>query len=72
MIIRDLLTALNNLPPEALDKQIYVNNEGLQFNEIMIEPITESFGDSTIIGYMISEKEERQLELDFTKEANSV
>ena len=70
MTVCDLLAALNDLPIDALDKPIYIDNDKEQFSEITIEAVTESCDDPTIIGYVIVEKESGQpvqLELPFGK-----
>ncbi len=68
MKVVDLLAALNDLPVSALDLDIYIDNDKEQFNEIAIEPVTESCDDPTIIGYVIVEKDARQLLLPFDKQ----
>lgn len=70
MTVCDLLAALNDLPVSALDKHIYIDNDKEQFQNIAIEPVTESCDDPTVIGYVIVEVKEDsplQLELPFSK-----
>jgi hypothetical protein len=65
MKVVDLLAALNDLPVSALDKEIYIDNDKEQFQNIKIEPVTESCDDPTVIGYVIVE--DGQLVLPFGK-----
>jgi hypothetical protein len=63
MTVCDLLAALNDLPVDALDKHIYIDNDREQFGEIEIEPVTESCDDPTIIGYVIVEKSKEPVQM---------
>jgi hypothetical protein len=64
MTVEDLLALLNNLPVEALSKEIYV---GAHFDKVGIHPVSEQ---GSVIGYVLVELASdgpEQLELDLEK-----
>jgi hypothetical protein len=58
MTVEELLSALHDLPVSALKLPIFIDNDREQFNNITIEPVTESCDDPTVIGYVIVEMKE--------------
>lgn len=68
MKVRELLAKLHDLPVDALEKDIFIAYEDEELVDVLIEPITESCEDPTIVGYILCASESRQLELPFDKE----
>jgi len=64
MTVEELLAQLNDLPVDALKKNIFVESaDGDTFSDMIVEAITESCDDFTIVGYVITQ--DRQMELPF-------
>lgn len=70
MTVEELLALLNDLPVDALKKDILVNGGDDTFTNISVEPITESCDDETIVAYIITRERRTQRVLDFGKSVN--
>jgi len=64
MKVGELLALLNDLTIGDLDKEVYIEVGKDELVDFDITPITESCDDDTIVGFMISEKEEETDEDD--------
>lgn len=63
MTVSDLLSMLNDLPIDSLDKQIMVDAGERSYTQIKVVPVADE--EMNIIGYMVLEDTPVQLKLPF-------
>lgn len=66
--VRELLLLLAALPPEDMDKPIFIDTDSQQILQLVVEPVIDNEDQpQQVLGYVLLEKEPQQLKLPFDR-----